>query len=590
MSKRSSKCRLTLIAILCFSSNLTWAAEAVRTAPADLTDLAKAMDIPASQIISVSLGTSDPDGVSIFTAPLGDFFPIIGDSFVILSTGEASSASLPNNEEGLSATLSGLNNSQGEDMVQMAYELQAPTGSTCLRFEFSFLSEEFPEFVGSEYNDVFTAEYPNSDITIVGNDIVAPLNFASDTEGNVISVNTVFGVFDNTGTTYDGSTPLLTATTPIDSTQPVRVVFTIQDIGDSIFDSAVFLDNFRWSFEQDCSQGSQLSTVRFTTTSVDVAETAGTVTLTVTRIDGSDGELTVNYATANGTATDGSDYVGATGTLTWANGDTSDKTLTVTITDDTLSENNETFTVTLSELVSGLSVDTATVTIIDNDDDNGQVGSPQITSSTINETAGTVTVTVSRVGGSNGALTVNYATADGTATDGSDYVGATGTLTWADGDSSDKTFTVTISDDSQSEGNETFIVNLTDPVSGENLDNGTVTIIDNDSTLVTLGSLTATGLENRVRLEWETVTEFDSIGFHIWRATGEGWKYGDYSTVTRLTDQLIPAEGNSGAGASYSYIDYDVAPSVTYYYGLEDRNGVGEPTYYLNNIDSATVK
>ncbi|KHD09515.1 hypothetical protein PN36_30880 [Candidatus Thiomargarita nelsonii] len=547
------------------------------------------MDIPASQIISVSLGTSDPDGVSIFSAPLGDFFPIIGDSFVILSTGLASSASLPNNEEGLSATLNGLNNSQGQDMVQMAYELQAPTGSTCLRFEFSFLSDEFPEFVGTSFNDVFTAEYPNSDITIVGNDIVAPLNFASDTEDNVINVNTVFGVFDNTGTTYDGSTPLLTATTPIDSTLPVRVVFTIQDMGDSFYDSAVFLDNFRWSFEQDCSQGSQLSTVRFTATSVDVAETGGTVTLTVTRIDGSDGELTVNYATTDGTATDGSDYVGATSTLTWANGDTSDKTLTLTITDDTLPENNETFTVTLSEPVTGESVDTATVTIIDNDD-NGQAGSPQITSSTVNETAGTVTVTVSRVGGSNGELTVNYATTDGTATDGSDYVSASGTLTWADGDSSDKTFTVTISDDSQSEGNETFIVSLTDPVSGESLGSGTVTIIDNDSTLVTLASLTATGLENRVRLEWKTVTEFDSIGFHIWRATGEGWKYGDYSTVTRLTDQLIPAEGNSGAGASYSYIDYDVEPFVTYYYGLEDRNGVDQPTYYLDNIDSATVK
>ncbi|MEN8214874.1 MAG: Calx-beta domain-containing protein, partial [Pseudomonadota bacterium] len=455
MSKRRSKYRLTLIALsfLSFSSNLTWAATteaelrqeqathlfksdmraAVKAAPADLTDLAKAMDIPVSQIVSVSLGTSDQEGVSIFTAPLGDFFPINGESFVIMSTGMASSASLPNNEGNLSSTLDGLNNSQGNDMVQMEFNLQAPTGSTCLRFEFSFLSEEFPEYVGSSYNDVFTAEYPNSDLTIVGNSVVAPLNFAYDTEDNMLSVNTVFGVFDSTGTTYDGSTPLLTATTPIDSTQPVRVIFTIQDMGDSIYDSAVFLDNFRWSFEQDCSEGSQISSVIFTTTSVDVAETAGTVTLTVSRIGGSDGELAVNYATTDGTATDGSDYVGATGTLTWADGDSSDKSLTVTITDDSQSENNEIFTVTLSDPVSEESLDSATVTIIDND--NGQQGTLQFTSSTVNvaETASTVTVTVRRVGGSSGELAVNYATTDGTATDGSDYVGATGTLTWADG-------------------------------------------------------------------------------------------------------------------------------------------------------------
>jgi len=223
---------------------------------------------------------------------------------------------------------------------------------------------------------------------------------------------------------------------------------------------------------------------------------------------------------------------------------------------------------------------------------DSQASTPQFTSSTVEvaENAGTVTLTVRRVGGTNGELTVNYATTSGTATDGSDYVGTTGTLTWADGDSSDKTLTVTITDDGLSEGNETFTVILTDPVSGESLDSATVTISDNDTTLVTLVDFSAIALENSIEIVWITNTEFDSIGFHLWRATGDGWKYGDYSTITRLTDQLIPAEGNSGAGASYSYIDSDVEPGVTYYYGLEDRNGVGQPTYYLDDIDSATAK
>jgi hypothetical protein len=94
------------------------------------------------------------------------------------------------------------------------------------------------------------------------------------------------------------------------------------------------------------------------------------------------------------------------------------------------------------------------------------LGTPQFTSSTVEvaETASIVTLTVRRVGGTNGELRVNYATTDGTATDGSDYVGTTGTLTWADGDSSDKTLTVTIIDDSLSEGNETFTVILSSPL------------------------------------------------------------------------------------------------------------------------------
>jgi len=337
----------------------------------------------------------------------------------------------------------------------------------------------------------------------------------------------------------------------------------------------------------------ELSTVQFSSATYSVTENGGQATITVTRSGGSQGAISVDYATSDETATAGSDYTAASGTLNWADGDAADKTFTVNITDDSELESNETLFVSLGNPTGSAQLgepDTTVVTITDND--NAQPGTPQFTSSTVEvaETASTVTLTVRRVGGTNGELTVNYATTDGTATDGSDYVGATGTLSWGDGDSSDKTLTVTITDDSLSEGNETFTVILSDPVSGESLDSGTVSIIDNDTTLVTLVDFSAIALENSIEIVWITNTEFDSIGFHLWRATGKGWKNGDYSTVTRLTEQLIPAEGNSGAGATYSYIDSDVEPGVTYYYGLEDRNGVGQPTYYLDDIDSATAK
>jgi len=108
-----------------------------------------------------------------------------------------------------------------------------------------------------------------------------------------------------------------------------------------------------------------------------------------------------------------------------------------------------------------------------------------------------------------------------------------------------------------------------------------------DSTVVTLTSFTTTVSDDKVELKWETASEIDNAGFHIWRAVGEGWKDGDYSTVTRLTDQLIPAKGD---GASYSYIDSNVDSGVTYHYGIEDIDLKAGSTFHCDSIESATVK
>jgi hypothetical protein len=78
----------------------------------------------------------------------------------------------------------------------------------------------------------------------------------------------------------------------------------------------------------------------------------------------------------------------------------------------------------------------------------------------VNEDDGSVTLTVSRTNGSNGAVTVDYATSDDTATAESDYQATFGTLSWEDSDADDKTFTVNIIDDSENENSETFIMSL----------------------------------------------------------------------------------------------------------------------------------
>jgi len=205
----------------------------------------------------------------------------------------------------------------------------------------------------------------------------------------------------------------------------------------------------------------------------------------------------------------------------------------------------------------------------------------------IAENAGTVTLTVRRGGETNGTLEVDYATTDGTALEGTDYVGATGRLTWLDGDSSDKTLTITLIDDSTSEGNKTFTVTLSDPTSGADLETATVTIIDDDITLVSLTDFSATASETGILLKWQTASELHNAGFHLWRATGDGWKSCDYSSVIRLTEKLLPAQGNSSL---YSYRDADIETDATYYYGLEDIDLSGQSTFHWDFIESARAK
>ncbi|MHB8844480.1 MAG: Calx-beta domain-containing protein [Nitrospirota bacterium] len=218
-----------------------------------------------------------------------------------------------------------------------------------------------------------------------------------------------------------------------------------------------------------------------------VNENGGTVVVTATRTGGSSGSVSVSYATADGTATSGSDYTAASGTLVWADGDAADKTFSVTITNDGTVEADETFTASLSGPTGGAALgspSSAVVTIV-NDDIVVSPGSLQLSSTaySVNENGGAVTITVTRAGGSSGAVGVSYATANGTAISGSDYAAASGTLAWADGDAASKTFSVTIINDGTVEANETFTASLGGPTGGASLgspSSGTVTIADDD--------------------------------------------------------------------------------------------------------------
>ena len=92
--------------------------------------------------------------------------------------------------------------------------------------------------------------------------------------------------------------------------------------------------------------------------------------------------------------------------------------------------------------------------------------------------------------------------------------------------------------------------------------------------LVDLVSFTATGFEDHVLLEWETASEIDNAGFHLWRSETQDGEY------FRITEDLIPAEGGLTWGAEYEYDDFDVEAGLIYYYKLEDIDYSGVSTFH----------
>lgn len=196
-------------------------------------------------------------------------------------------------------------------------------------------------------------------------------------------------------------------------------------------------------------------------------ETAGSLSLRVTRTGGSAGAVSARYATADGTAVAGRDYTATSGTLSWADGDGAAKTVRVPLLDDTEVEAEERFSLSLSEAGGGAALGQATATIRLSSEDQAPVNAGKLgftaASAEAAETAGTLSVAVARTGGSGGAVSVKYATADGSAVAGSDYSAVSGTLSWADGETGSKTIAVPLLDDTAVEGVEQFSLKLSEP-------------------------------------------------------------------------------------------------------------------------------
>ena len=242
--------RLLVIACGLLGLALPSSAGATINTSATAGDIANA--IAPSGVTGAAFEPVLPTGTTataVSDTPLGGF-PIEGTTYGILTNGDASLAGNAQAEDARVATGSDPTNrgATARDVTVLRINLNVPQQANCLTIGFRFLSEEFPQFVGGNFNDAFIAEVDpgtsgwtaNADSTIT-----APKNFAFDAQGDVISVNTSgvsqMSVAEATGTIYDGATPRLTAAQAV--TPGAHTLYlSIFDQQDASYDSAVFVD------------------------------------------------------------------------------------------------------------------------------------------------------------------------------------------------------------------------------------------------------------------------------------------------------------------------------------------------------------
>ncbi len=167
---------------------------------------------------------------------------------------------------------------------------------------------------------------------------------------------------------------------------------------------------------------------------------------------------------------------------------------------------------------------------------------------TVNEADGTATVTVSRTAGDQGQVTIDYATADGTAVAGEDYVAQTGTLTFGPGVTS-QDIVIDLLDDDVFEGAtpETFSITLSNPGGGVNLSlPDTVTVAIEDFTRISFqnGVDGYEATQDAFLDESEPGNNFNGDEIEVDLGTGS-----NVHAVTRFDDIIGAAVGQIPEGA-----------------------------------------
>ena len=478
-------------------------------------------DVAGARSVSIAdtSVTEGPSGSKTVTLTLTLSAPAVGGETVLWMTADGTAAS-------------------GSDYTAASARVTFAPGATSATFTITVLGDATLEpdetfaVTLSDPTGGLTLGTPSATVTILNDDAArsASIADASVTEGNsgsktvtltvtlsapAVGGETVAWVTSSNGSAAAGSDYTAASGTVTFGAGATSATFTVTVLGDNTVEGdetfVVTLSNPTGGLSLGVPSSATVTILNddaaraASIADVSVSEgTSGskTVTLTVTLSAPAVGGETVAWVTSsNGSAAAGSDYTTASGTVTFGAGATS-ATFTVTVLGDNVVESDETFVVTLSNPTGGLSLgspSSATVTIL-NDDAARAVTIAGVSAAEGNTGSSTVTLTLTLSAPAVGGETVAWATSNGTATTAnSDYTAASGTVTFAAG-ATTATISVTIRGDRTVEGDETFVVTLSNPTGGLSLGtpaSATVTIVTDDGVVpraVTItGASTAEG-------------------------------------------------------------------------------------------------
>jgi hypothetical protein len=243
------------------------------SAPGSPTTAADAIMADPSQVTSALLperafgGSGAPSPLGVGDNTLGGDppldlagFPTAGSTYGLLSSGDVNTiaSQLTNTAPSTSFSFTDQfplipvidRGPEAEDWTVLQINVNVPGGANCMALDYRFLSEEFPEFVGSQFNDAFIAEIDSTSWSVAtGGGLTRPNDFAVSPTGNPISINgvgdTAVTEAEASGTYFDAATGLITTKTPI-GPGGHAIFLSIFDASDQIYDSAIFLDNLRF--------------------------------------------------------------------------------------------------------------------------------------------------------------------------------------------------------------------------------------------------------------------------------------------------------------------------------------------------------
>ncbi|QDV83430.1 Calx-beta domain-containing protein [Planctomycetes bacterium TBK1r] len=332
------------------------------------------------------------------------------------------------------------------------------------------------------------------------------------------------------------------------------------------------------------------------------------VTFTVTLDSAVDTGLSVDFATADGTATTGDgDYVATSGTLNFTGTAGETQTINVTINGDTKVELNEAFVVDLSNLAASgrnVTVSDAQATGTINNDDSASLSIGDVAITEGDSGTADVTFTVTLDSAVDTGLSVDFATADGTATTGDgDYVATSGTLNFTGTAGETQSINVTINGDTKVELNEAFVVDLSNlAASGRNVTvsdaQATGTINNDDGASLSIADVTQSeGADGTTIFDFIVTldSEVDTV-FNVDVATADGTATSGEDYVASST--TLAFSGSAGETQTFSVAvsgDNTVELDENFLVTLSNVTGVGvtladaQATGTINNDDSASL-